>query len=205
MEKKDYICKVLVIGDMGTGKTSIITRYVHEFFSTRYRSTIGVDFALKVLKWDENTVIRLQLWDIAGQERFSSMTRVYYKGAVGCLIAFDITRKATFEAVSKWKLDLDSKLRLPNGRPAPCVLLANKCDLSKKGLVNFAEQMDKYCLENGFIGWYETSAKENISIDDAMKCLVEKMLENDRDRDLLPEEDEIVVLKKKPQKEEGCC
>lgn len=63
---KDHLYKILVIGDLGTGKTSIIKRYVHQFFSQHYRATIGVDFALKVLTWDDMTLIRLQLWDIAG-------------------------------------------------------------------------------------------------------------------------------------------
>ena len=71
-----FLFKILVIGDLGTGKTSIIKRYVHNIFSMNYKSTIGVDFALKVIQWSLDTVIRLQLWDIAGQERFGSMTRV---------------------------------------------------------------------------------------------------------------------------------
>ncbi|PSN44294.1 Ras-related protein Rab-32, partial [Blattella germanica] len=65
-EKREHLYKILVIGELGTGKTSIIKRYVHQFFSQHYRATIGVDFALKVLNWDANTIIRLQLWDIAG-------------------------------------------------------------------------------------------------------------------------------------------
>ena len=135
--------KILVIGDLGAGKTSIIKRYVHRFFTQHYRATIGVDFALKVLNWDENTLIRLQLWDIAGkilptcsekkneiyisgQERYGNMTRVYYKEAVGAFIVFDVTRVNTFESVAKWKSDLDSKVQLSDGSPIPCVLLANK-------------------------------------------------------------------------------
>lgn len=66
-DKREHLYKILVIGELGTGKTSIIKRYVHQFFSQHYRATIGVDFALKVLNWDSNTVIRLQLWDIAGE------------------------------------------------------------------------------------------------------------------------------------------
>lgn len=148
--KNEHLYKVLVIGELGTGKTSIIKRYVHQFFSQHYRATIGVDFALKVVHWDQSTVIRLQLWDIAGifsqthfsflivklyllahctqigQERFGNMTRVYYKEAVGAFIVFDVTRSSTFESVAKWKQDLDTKVQLPDGSPIPCVLLANK-------------------------------------------------------------------------------
>lgn len=69
--QQELLFKVLVIGDLGVGKTSIIKRYVHQIFSQHYRATIGVDFALKVLQWDSNTVIRLQLWDIAGLSNFN--------------------------------------------------------------------------------------------------------------------------------------
>lgn len=176
---KDHLYKILVIGDLGTGKTSIIKRYVHRFFTQHYRATIGVDFALKVLNWDENTVIRLQLWDIAGQERYGNMTRVYYKEAVGAFIVFDVTRRTTFESVANWKSDLDSKVQLPDGSPIPCVLLANKCDQQKEGLVTNPARMDEYCRENGFTAWLETSARDNINIDDAAKTLVQKILELD--------------------------
>ncbi|KAL1492516.1 hypothetical protein ABEB36_010757 [Hypothenemus hampei] len=176
---KDHLYKILVIGDLGTGKTSIIKRYVHRFFTQHYRATIGVDFALKVINWDEHTLIRLQLWDIAGQERYGNMTRVYYKEAVGAFIVFDVTRRDTFESVAKWKTDLDSKVQLPDGSPIPCVLLANKCDQQKEGLVTNPVKMDEYCKENGFAMWFETSAKENIHIDEAARALVEQVLEKD--------------------------
>jgi len=177
---KDHLYKILVIGDLGTGKTSIIKRYVHQFFSQHYRATIGVDFALKVLNWDANTLIRLQLWDIAGQERYGNMTRVYYKEAVGAFIVFDVTRVNTFESVSNWKADLDTKVQLPDGSPIPCVLLANKCDQQKEGLINSKPKMDDYCKEKGFTAWYETSAKENINIDEAARALVSQILLNDK-------------------------
>ncbi|XP_053999048.1 EF-hand calcium-binding domain-containing protein 4B isoform X1 [Hylaeus anthracinus] len=179
-EKREHLYKILVIGELGAGKTSIIKRYVHQFFSQHYRATIGVDFALKVLNWDPHTIIRLQLWDIAGQERFGNMTRVYYKEAVGAFIVFDVTRSATLDAVVKWKQDLDSKVQLPDGSPIPCVLLANKCDQQKEGLVNSATKMDDYCKEKNFAGWFETSAKENINIEEAARFLVNKILQNDQ-------------------------
>lgn len=179
-EKREYLYKILVIGELGAGKTSIIKRYVHQFFSPHYRATIGVDFALKVLSWDQETIIRLQLWDIAGQERFGNMTRVYYKEAVGAFIVFDVTRAATFDAVLKWKQDLDAKVTLPDGNSIPCVLLANKCDQPKEGVANNSAKIDEFVKEHNFSAWFETSAKDNLNIDDAAKTLVQKILENDK-------------------------
>merc|ERR1712125_14883 len=134
----EYLYKVLVVGDIGTGKTSIIKRYVHNIFSMHYKSTIGVDFALKVINWDENSVVRLQLWDIAGQERFGNMTRVYYKEAVGAFVVFDVTRVSTFEAVQKWKSDIDAKVFLSDNRPIPVVLFVKIEDK----WINFVKTMD---------------------------------------------------------------
>ncbi|NP_001090131.1 RAB32, member RAS oncogene family S homeolog [Xenopus laevis] len=177
-ERKEYLFKVLVIGELGVGKTSVIKRYVHQLFSQHYRATIGVDFALKVINWDNNTLVRLQLWDIAGQERFGNMTRVYYKEAVGAFVVFDVTRGSTFEAITKWKSDLDSKVFLPSGGPIPAVLLANKCDQKKENSIQSPHQMDLFCKENGFAAWFETSAKDNMNIDEAARCLVENILAN---------------------------
>ncbi|KAG0329867.1 rab32, member RAS oncoprotein [Dissophora globulifera] len=151
---REYLYKILVIGDLGTGKTSIIKRYVHNIFSMNYKSTIGVDFALKLIQWSPDTVVRMQLWDIAGQEKFSGLTRVYYKEAVAALVVYDVTRPKTFEAVPKWKSDLDSKVSLPGGEPIPVVLLANKIDLQEQGAASLnAEDMDAFCEENGFLKW----------------------------------------------------
>jgi len=186
----EYLYKVLVVGDIGTGKTSIIKRYVHNIFSAHYKSTIGVDFALKVINWSPNTIVRLQLWDIAGQERFGNMTRVYYKEAVGAIVVFDVTRAATFDAVQKWKNDIDCKVTLPpDDRPIPVVLLGNKIDLAKESFQKTPSQMEKYCEENGFSGWFETSAKDNQNIEKAFKFLVSKILENEVRKDDTEEND----------------
>lgn len=87
------------------------------------------------------------------------MTRVYYREAVGALIVFDVTRASTFDAVLKWKEDLDTKVTLSDGKPVPTVLLANKSDQSKDGLCSNLPKLDTFCKENGFVGWFETSAK----------------------------------------------
>jgi len=120
------------------------------------------------------------------------MTRVYYKDAVGCLVVFDVTRASTFEAVTKWKSDLDNKIQLPNGSRLPCVLLANKvfsirksflfvyffiiqCDLVNDGFDGNNEQMDEFCQKQGFAKWFETSAKENINIETSIQYLISEV------------------------------
>lgn len=87
------------------------------------------------------------------------MTRVYYREAMGAFIVFDVTRPSTFEAVTKWKEDLDAKLSLSNGKHVAAVLLANKCDQGRDVLTNNGIKMEQFCQENGFVGWFETSAK----------------------------------------------
>lgn len=179
---KEHLFKVLVIGDASTGKTSFIKRYVHQFFSRAYKATIGVDFALKNILVDDKTLVRLQLWDIAGQDRFASMTRPYYKDAFGAFIVFDASNPLTFESVSKWKQDLDNKVSLSDESNVPCLLLANKCDLvdinsdDERELSEFAEA-------NGFIGYCYTSPKNNINIESSVLMLVEKVLEKARNLD----------------------
>eukprot|EP00049_Salpingoeca_infusionum_P017595 m.353586 g.353586 ORF g.353586 m.353586 type:complete len:209 (+) comp16803_c0_seq1:105-731(+) len=205
---REHLFKILVVGDIGTGKTSLIKRYVHNIYSSHYRATIGVDFALKVLQINPNTVVRLQLWDIAGQERFNNMTRVFYKEAVGAFVVFDVSRVATFEAVQKWKADIDSKVFLRDGSKIPVVLLANKCDLAKEGKVQNPAEMKSYCEAQGFTEWFETSASQNIGIEQATRSLVDTILEtvvpiNDSD----DEDDGIVdpTIKKDTKEESGGC
>lgn len=186
MEKREYLYKILVIGDHAVGKSSIVKRYVHNFFTERYKATIGVDFAMKVLNLGENTVIRLQLWDIAGQERLRQLNRVFYNEASGCITVYDVTRSDTLEAVAKWKEEIDLKVQLPNGEPIPCVLFANKCDLlenddndlTSKGPAITKEVMEDYSKKYGFIDWFFTSARDNVNLEDGTRRLVEKILQN---------------------------
>lgn len=182
-EKREYLLKVLIVGESATGKTSFIRRYAHQLFISDYKATIGIDFALKTLDYDENTMVRLQLWDIAGQERFGLMTRVYYKDAVGAFIAYDVNRPRTFDSVMKWKEDLNAKVRLSDGSNIPCLLLANKCDLVESSQQNHA-MLKEFTEQNDFIGYIHTSPKDNINIDEAGMMLVEEILKHKQDLNL---------------------
>ncbi|KAJ8796179.1 ras-related protein Rab-7L1 isoform X2 [Neophocaena asiaeorientalis asiaeorientalis] len=179
MGSRDHLFKVLVVGDAAVGKTSLVQRYSQDSFSKHYKSTVG------------------------GQERFTSMTRLYYRDASACVIMFDVTNATTFSNSQRWKQDLDSKLTLPNGEPVPCLLLANKCDLSPWAVSR--DQVDRFSKENGFTGWTETSVKENKNINEAMRVLIEKMMSNSREDMSLSTQGNYINLQTKPSSSWACC
>lgn len=153
----------------------MVRRYVHNLFSKDWKPTVGVDFGLKVLQYDAKTKVHLQLWDIAGQERYTNMTRVYFKDATAAVIVFDVTRMNSFQSVKKWKDEIDQKVILDDGRRIPVLLIANKVDL-----IQISEEqrefVDKFSKENGFIGWAEVSALQGTNVDTAMNILVEHIV-----------------------------
>uniref|UniRef100_A0A8C5LT84 Ras-related protein Rab n=1 Tax=Leptobrachium leishanense TaxID=445787 RepID=A0A8C5LT84_9ANUR len=199
----DHLFKVLVIGDSRVGKTSLLHRYVHDLFACDYKTTMGVDFALKVVQWSDTETVRLQLWDIAGQERFTSLTRIYYKQASACVVMFDLTNAESFRSCQMWKTDLDNKVTLPNGSLLPCILLANKSDLTPWTVTR--EEIDKFSKENNFIGWTETSVKENKNINEAMKVLIDRMMESKNSNQVLPPQGDYINLKDLTVSSSGCC
>lgn len=204
LDKKQHLYKIVVIGDYAVGKTSFIKRYCEGYFTPNYKLTIGVDFAVKEIDWDESTQVTLQLWDVAGHERFGTMTRVYYKYAIAAILVFDLSRPSTFDAVAKWREDLNSKVALADGTPIPAILLANKCDVA--GVKIDREKLDQYCKENEFLAWFETSAKENTNVDIAMMTLVEKVLEVAKSNAMPQPENNVVQLNSRPEpKEQACC
>ncbi|XP_025757728.1 ras-related protein Rab-7L1 isoform X2 [Oreochromis niloticus] len=138
------------------------------------RGQPSVDFSVKLLRWSDKEKVRLQLWDIAGQERFISMTRIYYKGALGCVVMFDVTSSSSFSSCRHWKQDLDNKAMLPNGDSIPCILVANKCDLAHRAVS--ADTIDKFSKAHGFITWMETSVKDNKNVEEAMRMLAQEIL-----------------------------
>lgn len=117
-----------------------------------------------VCQEERRNSVRLQLWDIAGQDRFGAIARVFYKDAFGAILVYDLSRQSTFDAILKWKSEIDAKVLLPDGSPLPVVLVGNKCDLEKHEVDT--TKLDAFCVEHGFITHFETSAKTNTNIDD---------------------------------------
>ncbi|XP_066561757.1 ras-related protein Rab-7L1-like [Amia ocellicauda] len=134
----------------------------------------AVDLAVKVLQYSDTETVRLQLWDISGYERSTPMTRLYYREAASCIIKFDVTNPSTFHNCLIWKWDMDNGAMLLDGRPVPCILLANKCDLSPWAMTQ--DSVEEFSRSHGFNGWLETSAKDNKNIQEAMSVLVKKMM-----------------------------
>jgi Ras-related protein Rab-7L1 len=176
---ESVILKILIIGDPCVGKTSFVQRYVNGTFHRNYKGTIGVDFALKIIKCPTGGTVKLQLWDVAGQERYTSMTRVYYRDAHGCIIMFDLTNRNSFLNVTKWKRDFDSKCVLADGTTVPCVLVGNKSDMKALRQVQ-DEEIERLCQEFNFASWAEMSVKDNLMVDDCMKHLVRGILSHER-------------------------
>eukprot|EP00002_Diphylleia_rotans_P016813 TRINITY_DN3264_c0_g2_i1.p1 TRINITY_DN3264_c0_g2~~TRINITY_DN3264_c0_g2_i1.p1 ORF type:complete len:215 (-),score=57.54 TRINITY_DN3264_c0_g2_i1:1517-2161(-) len=206
VEKEQHLYKVVFLGDYACGKTSLIRRYVEGTFTPNYKLTIGVDFAVKNVEWNDSTTVSLQLWDVAGHERFGCMTSVYYKYAIAAIIVYDLSRPSTFDPVLKWRDDLNSKVVLSNDEPVPVVLLANKCDVPNVTIDR--EMLDQFCRENGFLGWFETSAKDNINIEKSMSFLIERILEvAKRNKVEQPEENTTLVStpKETDEREKKCC
>jgi len=173
--------KVIVIGNAKCGKTSVINRFVNKAWDPHYRSTIGCDYHSTDIVRGDNQV-RLQLWDIAGQDRFIKLTRAYYRNAAGVVIVCDVSRKATLEAVEQWKRELDNSLLSEaeaRGTKIPVILIANKIDLLKTGQTSFVRgaEIQKMSHFLSFDNWYIGSAKEDNNITEAINFLVDKMLE----------------------------
>ncbi|KAH0870851.1 hypothetical protein HID58_077873 [Brassica napus] len=120
----DYLFKLVLIGDSGVGKSNLLSRFTRNEFSIESKSTIGVEFATRSVHVDEKT-IKAQLWDTAGQERYRAITSAYYRGAVGALLVYDITRHVTFENVERWL----KELRDHTDASVVIMLVGNKADL----------------------------------------------------------------------------
>jgi len=171
MAKKayDYLFKLLLIGDSGVGKTCLLFRFSDDAFNTTFISTIGIDFKIKTVEVDGKK-IKLQIWDTAGQERFHTITTSYYRGAMGIMLVYDITQEKTFDNIAKWLRNIDEHASEGVER----MILGNKCDMEDKRMVN-KEKGEGIAREHG-IKFYETSAKDNICVEEAFMKLTQDIL-----------------------------
>ena len=104
-KERKFVFKIVVIGDGAVGKTSLIARFAEKTFQAEYKPTLGTNIVIKELKVGNNS-IKLLLWDIAGQAKWRDVRHLYYKGAQGCILVFDVTRPGTFESIPSWFTDL---------------------------------------------------------------------------------------------------
>jgi small GTP-binding protein len=155
-QQPDNIIKILLIGDSAVGKSCLLLRYTDNRFSGNFLMTIGVDFKTKFIQIDGRKV-KLQIWDTAGQEKYHSVTKAYYRGAHGILVVFDLSKRDTFQQVKRW---IDSILD-SSSKTIDIVLVGNKTDLSRAVQKDEAEN-----LANEYdIPYFETSAKLGQGID----------------------------------------
>lgn len=164
-----FLFKVIVVGDAATGKTAVTMRWATGTFSESYRMTIGVDFAVKIVEADGKKV-KLSVWDTAGQERFSHIRPMYFRGARGCFIVYDVTNRKSFENVSIW-LDEVQK----HCENIPLLLIGNKIDLEDQREVSSEEGKD--LADKLGLPFFETSAKTGELVTKCFTMLAKEMVE----------------------------
>ena len=158
----DYIFKVSLIGDSSTGKTSILMRFVDDFFTEDTKSTIGVDFKIVSLKLEDKIYAKMQIWDTCGSERFKSLTSSFIKTCSAFILVFDLTRPYTFKNIDHW-----IQIIKENTSPKFLILIGNKNDLVEKRALE-KDIILEYCKKH-FFNYLEISAKNNVNIEKMFK------------------------------------
>lgn len=164
-EEYDYLFKVVLIGDSGVGKSNLLSRFTRNEFNLESKSTIGVEFATKSINVD-GKVVKAQIWDTAGQERYRAITSAYYRGAVGALLVYDISKHITFENVERWLKELRDHAE-PN---IVVMLVGNKSDLRHRRTVPTEEAMA--FAENNSLAFIETSALDSTGVEEAFRQIL---------------------------------
>jgi len=168
-ENYENIYKILLVGDSGVGKSALLLRYTDNTFTDNFVSTIGVDFKIKTISLDGQTV-KLQIWDTAGQERFKTITSSYYRGSHGILVVYDITDVVSFNNIRVW---LEEIKKYTSGESVIILLVGNKNDQESNRAVETSqgqEMADKLgCL------FMETSAKDRVNVDNIFLELIRSL------------------------------
>ena len=167
----DLYLKILVIGDSSVGKTSLLLKYIDDYFSETQISTIGVEYKEKVITLN-NRKIGLQIWDTSGQERFRSITQNFYRGADGILFVFDVTNKESFDNIKMW-LNEPQVVELNSQK----ILVGNKIDLEEQRVIS-KEKMEDLGAKNNNLVSFETSAKTGENVEKVFTKIAELILAN---------------------------
>ena len=170
--------KLLIIGDSAVGKTSMLLKYVDNFFPETHMATIGVEYKSKTITTDKYS-INLNIWDTAGQERFKSITRSFFNNTNGIVFVYDITSKNSFEGVKNWIKDSE-----PYGR-FQSVLCGNKLDLENKREVK-NDTLKEYGMKKK-MEVFETSAKNGTNLDKVFQKLIDLILKSRSEEELIKE------------------
>jgi len=168
-----YLFKLMVIGEGAVGKTTLVNRYVTGTFERDYKTTIGSQFAVKLAHIsppdaEYSTGIKVQAWDVAGQARFKAVRKMYYSGAAGIIIVFDVTRRRSFTELSKWVQEADESI----GGRVPTVCVGNKTDLPDRAVPS--DEAKRWAEDQGFV-YMESSAKTGDGVADMFSVLAEIM------------------------------
>ncbi|OMJ66404.1 hypothetical protein SteCoe_36761 [Stentor coeruleus] len=164
----DYLFKIVLIGDSGVGKSNILSRFTRKEFNLESKTTIGVEFAQKSIEI-EGKIVRAQIWDTAGQERYRAITSAYYRGAVGALLVYDISKTTSFENVDKWLKELkdhaDSQIVV--------LLTGNKADLKHLRAIS-TEEAATYSQKH-HLAFIEISALDGTGVDKAFETVLNEI------------------------------
>ncbi|KAG9095789.1 hypothetical protein FRC06_009418 [Ceratobasidium sp. 370] len=191
------LLKVIILGDSGVGKTSLMNQYVNKRFNNQYKATIGADFLTKEVVVDGRTVT-LQLWDTAGQERFQSLGVAFYRGADCCVLVYDVNnakvkpstsryqrnltiRIQSFEALDNWRDEFLIQSSPHEPDTFPFIVLGNKIDIEDGRRQVSQKRAMAWCQSKGNIPYFETSAKESINIEQAFQTAAQNALAQEDD------------------------
>jgi len=166
-----YLFKYIIIGDTGVGKSCLLLQFTDKRFQPVHDLTIGVEFGARIVSI-EGRQIKLQIWDTAGQESFRSITRSYYRGAAGALLVYDITRRETFNHLTRWL----EEARQNANQSMVIMLIGNKSDLDHRRQVS-KEEGEKFAKEHGLI-FLETSAKTAANVEEAFIQTAQNIYKN---------------------------
>jgi Ras-related protein Rab-7A len=202
--KKKVLLKVIILGDSGVGKTSLMNQFVNDKFTKQYKATIGADFLTKEILI-EDKLVTMQIWDTAGQERFQSLGVAFYRGADSCILVYDITDPKSFESLDLWRDEFIAQAAPRNAKEFPFVVLGNKADLAKVKRQVPQNKAQSWCKSKGDIPFFETSAKDNINVEQAFQMVAKNALKQESSQAPIYVPPPLDLDKKKATNQKGCC